>query len=432
MTDATDPTEITGPRARVDASIVPEWLKDRELWMLWNTVEKMPMAPWETGHCYRAAWGADAEDRPETDYSTAKMVADMPTETIHESYPFPRADDGTPEIPETVAPTIFLPHDPPDPPLMLVDFDDVRNPETGEITDEVFEIVQDLNSYTEVSRSGTGLHVFVRAALPDGLGKFIAPLDGPGDIEMYDHGRFVGATWDHVDGTPTAISEAGHETAAYVEYYKTESHVERMSRASDATDGATGTTDGGSKTVAERLAEVRGSGGDTDSEPDTSPYIDIPVEAVADQGAFSRHRDGSPGPDDQGPHPAHGGTSSADADSTNFYVPDDGGPWYCHAHDTSGGALPLLATIELRSVGCRNSGDIWDDPLLLLKTCLIAREQGYVGEDADPPYGALVGAAKHADLTLADREDEILGSDTWRLARIVFDELEPGDIETGH
>jgi primase-polymerase (primpol)-like protein len=44
-----------------------------------------------------------------------------------------------------------------------IDLDDCRDPVTGEITPEAQEIVRRLHSYTEVSPSGTGLHIFVFA-----------------------------------------------------------------------------------------------------------------------------------------------------------------------------------------------------------------------------------------------------------------------------
>lgn len=413
--DATD--AITGPTTRSKDRVVPEWLKDRELWLLWNTVEKMPMAPWATGHSYRAKWGKDAEKRPETDYETAKMVAEMGPETIHESYPFPTDDDGSPQLPDRVAPTIFLPHETADPPLMLVDFDDVRDPETGRITDEVADIVDSLDSYTEISRSGEGLHLFVRAALPDGLGKFIAPLDAAGDIELYDHGRFVGATWDHLAGTPTEIAEAQDVVDTLVEHYATESHRKRMGRADDDTSGdATDATDGVS------IPSIGGGDGDR------SPYFDLDAESVTAGTTFDQYKERTPGPDTQGPHPAHGGTSSDDADSTNFFLPDSGETWYCHAHDTSGNGLSLLATVE-GVIDCRDAGDLWEKPLKMLKTCLHARERGYVTDDADPPYAALVGVAKAAELDMKNPGDGVLGEDAYRLARIIYDDMEPADVD---
>ncbi|SIS20057.1 hypothetical protein SAMN05421752_1262 [Natronorubrum thiooxidans] len=62
------------------------------------------------------------------------------------------------------------------------------------------EIIQQLESYTEVSPSGTGYHVLIHGDLPDGR-------NCRGGIEMYDQSRFFTVTADHVDGTPTSINE---------------------------------------------------------------------------------------------------------------------------------------------------------------------------------------------------------------------------------
>ena len=43
--------------------------------------------------------------------------------------------------------------------------------------------MQALNSYTEVSPSGTGLHIFIRARKPGGK-------SCKGGLEMYDKGRY--------------------------------------------------------------------------------------------------------------------------------------------------------------------------------------------------------------------------------------------------
>jgi putative DNA primase/helicase len=60
-----------------------------------------------------------------------------------------------------------------------VDLDDCRNPETGVIAPWALEIVEKLDSYTEISPSGKGLHIIVAGVLPPGLRKV-------GDVEMYD------------------------------------------------------------------------------------------------------------------------------------------------------------------------------------------------------------------------------------------------------
>ena len=53
-----------------------------------------------------------------------------------------------------------------DDPFVGIDLDKCRNPETGEIESWALEIVRHLNSYTEVSPSGTGLHIWIKGSYP--------------------------------------------------------------------------------------------------------------------------------------------------------------------------------------------------------------------------------------------------------------------------
>jgi putative DNA primase/helicase len=66
-----------------------------------------------------------------------------------------------------------------DDPFCGVDLDGCLNPETGEIEGWAQEIIEDLDSYTEVSPSGRGVHVLIRGELPPGRNR-------KGRIEMYD------------------------------------------------------------------------------------------------------------------------------------------------------------------------------------------------------------------------------------------------------
>jgi len=83
-------------------------------------------------------------------------------------------------------------------PFCGVDLDGCLDPETGEIEPWATEILEDLDSYTEVSPSGRGLHVIVEARLPEGGNR-------KGGIELYDHGRFFTMTGDHLPGTVRGI-----------------------------------------------------------------------------------------------------------------------------------------------------------------------------------------------------------------------------------
>jgi hypothetical protein len=86
----------------------------------------------------------------------------------------------------------------PDDDLCGVDLDNCRNPKTGEIESWAQEIIEELDSYTEISPSGTGVHVLVRAKLPAGRNR-------KGRFEAYDRGRYFTFTGCHLSRTPQSI-----------------------------------------------------------------------------------------------------------------------------------------------------------------------------------------------------------------------------------
>jgi primase-polymerase (primpol)-like protein len=81
-----------------------------------------------------------------------------------------------------------------------VDLDDVRNARTGVIDATSVEILRLIDSYTEVSPSGTGVHVLAHGTLPPGRRR-------RGHVEMYDGDRFFTITGWHVPGTPHTLLE---------------------------------------------------------------------------------------------------------------------------------------------------------------------------------------------------------------------------------
>ena len=84
-----------------------------------------------------------------------------------------------------------------DDPYSGVDLDSCFD-EAGTIKKEVQKYSTLLNSYTEYSPSGTGLHVIVKGKLPPGGRK-------KGSFECYDSGRFFTVTGRHFESTPHAI-----------------------------------------------------------------------------------------------------------------------------------------------------------------------------------------------------------------------------------
>lgn len=93
------------------------------------------------------------------------------------------------------------------PPYIGIDLDNCRTPETGEIEEWAQAIVNSIDSYTEVSPSGRGLHIWIKGRLPRGGNR-------KGSIEMYDQDRYFTVTGNHLDGTPETIEERQAELEA--------------------------------------------------------------------------------------------------------------------------------------------------------------------------------------------------------------------------
>lgn len=83
--------------------------------------------------------------------------------------------------------------------IVGVDLDGCRDPETGDVDDTARDIIERLDSYTEISPSGTGYHVLITGDLPDGRNR-------RGSVELYDTARFFTVTGDHVDVTPGRVA----------------------------------------------------------------------------------------------------------------------------------------------------------------------------------------------------------------------------------
>ena len=94
-----------------------------------------------------------------------------------------------------------------DDPYTGVDLDGCRDPETGHLEPWAAEVVARVDSYSEASPSGTGVHTLARGCRPAGSRK-------KGSVEMYDCARFFTVTGEHLGGTPTTIEDRTAELAA--------------------------------------------------------------------------------------------------------------------------------------------------------------------------------------------------------------------------
>ena len=105
-----------------------------------------------------------------------------------------------------------------------IDLDHVVK-ENGELEPFAEEIVNLMNSYTEYSPSGTGLHILCRTVLND-----IGRKKGINDtcaIEMYNYGRYFTVT-GKIFGTPNKIEERTDEfNQVYEKYFSEHNQVEK-------------------------------------------------------------------------------------------------------------------------------------------------------------------------------------------------------------
>ncbi len=133
---------------------------------------------------------------------------------------------------------VFTPEDP----YCGIDLDDCLD-DHGEPVPEAREILKELDSYAEVSPSGTGVKAFVRASVPCGRGRRTR-AEGFGEIEVYDRGRFFTVTGWLLPGSPVAIGEGQAAVdRVHGRYFGTESTHGDLRRAGRPRGGFRGTDD---------------------------------------------------------------------------------------------------------------------------------------------------------------------------------------------
>lgn len=72
--------------------------------------------------------------------------------------------------------------------------------DTGNFDETAEAIISQLNSYTELSPSGTGLHVLIQGDVP-------TESNRRGNVEVYDRARFFTVTGQYIAGTPPTVEQ---------------------------------------------------------------------------------------------------------------------------------------------------------------------------------------------------------------------------------
>lgn len=147
---------------RVRPEDIPEELKSRPQWVVWKLETrdgKPTKVPYKSGTGRRA--------------SATDLLTWEPFEDALEAYEFGKYDG---------IGFVFCSGDP----YVGVDLDGCVDSETGEIALWASQIIEGLDSYTELSPSGTGVHIVSRGKIP-GSGR-------RGSVEMYSRERFFTVT----------------------------------------------------------------------------------------------------------------------------------------------------------------------------------------------------------------------------------------------
>jgi hypothetical protein len=89
--------------------------------------------------------------------------------------------------------------------LVCIDLDGIRDPDTGDVEPKYQEIIDAIDSYTEISESGCGLHVFVKGTIPKNSHK------NGSKVEIYADKKIIAMTgdalWEHSTLASRDLSE---------------------------------------------------------------------------------------------------------------------------------------------------------------------------------------------------------------------------------
>lgn len=263
---------------------IPIELRELPRWIVWRKVfgpetGKIQKIPFQPRDPHKRASSTDPETW--TDFKTALFIA--------ENHGF----DGIGSV--VCEPLIFF------------DYDGVV--ENWTVVPWVFNELKMLNTYTEFSQSGKGIHAIGRARKPGQMGD---------EREVYDSGRFVYLTGRLVPSFPAKIQECQRAVDAIYEIVTRTTSTPPKQRVII-----------NSNSFSRRLVDA----------------LDISIREIAFPDNPVKRGSGIW----QGANPWHGSTSGM-----NFTVDEGRGVWFCYRHWTGGGCLEALAVAE----GILNCGDV--------------------------------------------------------------------------
>jgi putative DNA primase/helicase len=106
------------------------------------------------------------------------------------------------------------------------DIDGCRDKETGELTPEAQDIINTLDSYTEVSASGKGVHVICKGTVPDGRSR-------NGKFELYYKGRYFVMSGDVIEGRDTIYERTEQLAIVHQKYINVQKSSKSVSKSNE-------------------------------------------------------------------------------------------------------------------------------------------------------------------------------------------------------
>lgn len=188
----------------IEPETFPPSLLDEDRWFVWKRDDgrKIPRAPWaHDGNDVYVSW------KDESNWTNFETINDW---TGH----------GLGYRPATAIPECH----PAEQRVVLFDFDNCRDPDSGAIHAEAWDFVTTHALHAAISTSGTGLHGYGLTTVPENRKpSFTVPMadwdHGDPELEVYANARFVAMTGNHIAQTPLDLPDVSDLFAEMADEY---------------------------------------------------------------------------------------------------------------------------------------------------------------------------------------------------------------------
>lgn len=185
---------MTDDKPALPHAPVPEWdkipaeLAQRQQWVLWRFEWDEKRSAWLKVPYYVGGGRRSGDQGSDRD---RQRLATLPV--VRTAF---QRKEGQPDAWSGIG-FGFLPGDG----LIGIDLDKHVDPETGAMSDRCKKIIAAFNTFTEISPSGTGVHLYLQ-------GHTHTAKDNSIGVEMFCEKQYFTVTGKHVDGTPLQVAAA--------------------------------------------------------------------------------------------------------------------------------------------------------------------------------------------------------------------------------